>query len=101
MLHVYGISVWITIQMQRLPLILNGRSTDRALLCSYEEIYFICVTYLFDFGLVFKLQFSFVIYIYIRFTFSYLAEPLSKRLTNEYNRRNQNQQKTNNKQVLY
>ncbi len=75
MLHVCSISVWITIQMQRLPLIFNGKSTDRALFCLYEDICFNCVTYLFDFGLVFKLQFSFVIYIYIRFTFSYLAEP--------------------------
>ncbi len=36
-----------------------------------EDIYFICVTYLFDFWLVFK--FSFVIYIYIILKFCYLA----------------------------
>ncbi len=34
------------IQMQWLPLILNGKSTDKALDGLYEEIYFICVTYL-------------------------------------------------------
>ncbi len=60
--------------MQWLLLILNGKSTDKALFCLYEEIYFICVTYLFDLGLVLKFQFSFVIYIYIIFQFCYLAD---------------------------
>ncbi len=60
--------------MQWLLLILNGKITDKALFCLYEEISFICVTYLFDLGLVLKFQFSFVIYIYIIFTFSHLAE---------------------------
>ncbi len=36
------------IETQRFPLILNRKSTDKALVCLYEEIYFICVTYLFD-----------------------------------------------------
>ncbi len=45
------------------------------LICLYEEIYFICVTYLFDLGLVLKFQFQFfVIYIYIIFKFCYLAD---------------------------
>ncbi len=70
MLHVCSIFVWIMIEMQWLPLILNGKSTDKALFCLYEEIYFIC--YLFDLELVLKFQFSFVIYII--FTFCYLAE---------------------------
>ncbi len=65
MLHVCSIFVWIMIKMQWLPLILNGKSTDKALFCLYEEISVICVTYLFDLGLVLKCQFSFVIYIYI------------------------------------
>ncbi len=34
--------------MQWLPLILNGKSTDKSLVCLYEEISFICVTCLFD-----------------------------------------------------
>ncbi len=73
MLHVCSIFVLIMIQMQWLPLILNGRSTDKALLCLYEEISLICVTYLFDLGLVLQFQFSCVIYIYITFQFCYLA----------------------------
>ncbi len=48
------------------------KSTDKTLFCLYEEIYFICVTYLFDLELVLKFQFSFVIYII--FTFSNLAD---------------------------
>ncbi len=40
------------IKMQGFPLILNGKSTDKALFCLYEDIYFMCVTYLFDLGLV-------------------------------------------------
>ncbi len=59
------------IKIQWLPLIINGKSTDKALFCLYEEIYFICVTYLFDLGLVLKFQFSFV---YIIFKFCYLAD---------------------------
>ncbi len=98
MLHVCSIFVWIMIKMQWLPLILNGKSTDKALFCLYEEISFICVTYLFDLGLVLKFKFSFVIYIYI-LLFSRCFYP--KRLTNKYNRSNQNQQKSNNMQVLY
>ncbi len=74
MLHVCSIFVWIMIKMQWLPLILKGKSTDKALLYLYEEICFLCVTYLFDLGLVLKFQFSFVIYIYIIFTFCYLAD---------------------------
>ncbi len=42
--------------MQWLTLILNGKSTDNALFCLYEEIGLICVTYLFDLGLVLKFQ---------------------------------------------
>ncbi len=61
-------------KMQWLTLILNGKSTDNALFCLYEEIGFICVTYLFDLGLVLKFQFSFVIYIYIMFKLCYLAD---------------------------
>ncbi len=78
MLHECSIFVWMMIKMQRLPLILNGKSTDKALFCLYEDIYFICVIYLFDLGLVyififiFKLQFSLVIYII--FAFSHLAD---------------------------
>ncbi len=60
--------------MQWLPLILNGKSTNKALFCLYEEISLICVTYLFDLGLVLTFQFSFVIYIYIIFQFCYLAD---------------------------
>ncbi len=55
--------------MQRLPILLNGKSTNKALFCLYEEIYFICVTYLIDLGLVLKFQFSFVIYIYMIFIY--------------------------------
>ncbi len=54
--------------MQWSPPILNGKSTDKALFCLYEDISFICVTYLFDLGLVLKLKFSFVIYSYIIYT---------------------------------
>ncbi len=50
------------IKMQWLPLILNEKSTDKALVCLYEEIYLICVTSLFDLGFVLKFQFSFVIF---------------------------------------
>ncbi len=39
------IFVWIMITMQWLPLILNGKSTDKALFYLYEGIYFICVIY--------------------------------------------------------
>ncbi len=62
------------IKIQWLPLILNGKSEDKALFCLYEEIYLIWVTYLFDFGLILKFKFCFVIYIYIIFTFCYLAD---------------------------
>ncbi len=72
MLHECSIFVWMMIKMQRLPLILNGKSTDKALFCLYEDIYFICVIYLFDLGLLLKLQFSLVIYII--FAFSHLAD---------------------------
>ncbi len=57
--------------MQWLLLILNGKSEDKALFCLYEEIYLIWVTNLFDFGLILKFCF---IYIYIIFTFCYLAD---------------------------
>ncbi len=63
MLHVCSIFVWIMIKMQWLPLILNGKSTDKALFCLYEDISVIFVTYLFDLELVLKFTFSFVIYI--------------------------------------
>ncbi len=52
------------IKMQWLPLILNGKSADKALFCLYEEIQFFGVTYLFDLGLV-LIFFSFVYLIYI------------------------------------
>ncbi len=68
MLHVCSIFVWMMIKMQWLPLILNGKNTDKALFCLYEEIYFIGVNYLFDLGIVLKFPFSFVIYIHIIFT---------------------------------
>ncbi len=61
MLHVCSIFVWIMIKMQWLPLILNGKSTDKAFFCLYEERAFICVIYLFDLELVLKFKFSFVI----------------------------------------
>ncbi len=54
-----------------MPLILNGYTTDKALFCLYKDIYFICITYLFDLGLVLKCQFSFVIYIIFK---CYLAD---------------------------
>ncbi len=66
MLHVCSIFVWIVIKLQGFPLILKGKITDKALFYLYEDIYFICVTYIFDLGLVFKFQFSFI---YITFTF--------------------------------
>ncbi len=62
MLHVRCIFVWMMIKMQWLSLILNGKSTDKALVCLYEEISFICVTCLFDLGFVLKFQFSFIIF---------------------------------------
>ncbi len=51
MLHVCSIFVLIMIKML-LPLILNGKNTDKALFWLYEYIYFICVTYLIDLGLI-------------------------------------------------
>ncbi len=68
----------------------------KVLFCLYEEIYLICITYLFDLGIVLKFQFSFVIDII--FKCCYLAEVFIKRLTNEEHRSNQNQQKSNNMQ---
>ncbi len=62
MLHVCCIFVWMMIKMQWLPLILNGKSTEKFLVCLYKEIYFICITCLFDLGFVLKFQFSFVIF---------------------------------------
>ncbi len=41
---------------------LNGKSTDKTLVCLYEEINFKCVTCLFDLGFVLKFQCSFVIF---------------------------------------
>ncbi len=59
-----SIFVWIVIKMQWLPLILNGKSTDKALFCLYEEIFLLFVyIYLF----VLKFQFSFVIW-HLNFT---------------------------------
>ncbi len=72
MLQAWSIFVWIMIKMQGLPLILNGKSTEKALFCFYEDIYLIC--YLFYLGLVLKFQFSFVIYIYIIYKFVYLSD---------------------------
>ncbi len=46
MLHVCSIFVWIMIKMQWLPLILNGKSTDKALFCLYEEISVICYLFI-------------------------------------------------------
>ncbi len=46
MLQAWSIFVWIMIKMQGLPLILNGKSTEKALFCFYEDIYLICVIYL-------------------------------------------------------
>ncbi len=73
MLHVCSSFVWIMIKMQWLPQILNGKSTDKALFCLYEDNYFICVIYLI----------------------------WSQSDLNEENRSNQNQQESNNTQVLY
>ncbi len=42
--------------------VFNGKSTDKALVCLYEEIYFIGVTCLFDLGFVLKFQVTFVIF---------------------------------------
>ncbi len=67
-------SIFVWIKMQWLPIILHGKRTDKALFCLYEEIYFICVTYLFDLELVLKWKFSIVIYISIIFTFCHLAD---------------------------
>ncbi len=96
MLHVCSIFVWIVIKLQGFPLILKGKITDKALFYLYEDINFICVTYIFDLGLVFKFQFSFI-YIYILFSRRFYP----KRLTNEDNRSNQTKQKSNNMQVLH
>ncbi len=68
----------------------------------YMKRFILFVTYLFDLGFVLKFKFSFVIYIYIIFTFLLFSRHFyPKRLTNEDNRSNQNQQKSNNMQVLY
>ncbi len=45
------------IKMQWLPLIFNGKSTGKGLVCLYEEVFFICIIYLFDGGFVLKYQF--------------------------------------------
>ncbi len=50
------------ITMQWLPLILKGKSTDKAYVCLYEEIYFY-------WGLFKNSLLVFVIYIYIIFKF--------------------------------
>ncbi len=55
------------IKIQGFPLILNGKSTDKALFCLYEDIFFICVTYLFDLGLGFNLFLVFTFILYLRF----------------------------------
>ncbi len=54
-LHVYSIFACMIIKMQWLPLILNGKSTDKALFCLYEEIYFICYLFIW-FGACFKIS---------------------------------------------
>ncbi len=47
MLHVCSIFVCIMIKMQWLLLILNGKITDKALFCLYEEIFlFVLLIYL-------------------------------------------------------
>ncbi len=71
MLHVCSIFVWMMIEMQWLPLILNGQSKDKAVFCLYGEINFICVTYLFDLGFVLKFLLNCAIYIYIICTFCF------------------------------
>ncbi len=48
--------------MQWLPLILNGKSTDTALVCLYEEIGFISATCFFYLRFVLKFQFNLVIF---------------------------------------
>ncbi len=102
MLHVCRIFVWIMIKMQWLPLIWNGKSTDKALFCLFEDIYFICDIYLIWSLFDLELLFSFVVYIYIIFTFLLFSRGFyPKRLPNEDNRINQNQQKSNTMQVLY
>ncbi len=66
MLHACSIFVWIMVNIQWLRLILNGKSTDKALFCLYEEIYLICVIYLFDLGLFYfnlVLLFTFTLYL--------------------------------------
>ncbi len=60
MLHACSIFAWMMIKMQWLPLILNGKTTDKALFCFYEDFYFI-------WDLFKHFQFRFVIYIYILF----------------------------------
>ncbi len=99
---VCNIFVWIMIKMQRLPHILNEKSTDKALFYLYEEISFICVTCLFDVGLVLKCLFNCIISIYIIFLFSYFYLCFyPKRRTDEDNRSNHDQQNSNNMQVIY
>ncbi len=82
------------IKMQWLPLILNGKSTDKALFGLYEDIHFIWIWACFKFK---------KIYIYLHYiTFSHLAYAFTQSdLLNEDNRSNQNQQKSNNMQVLF
>ncbi len=47
--------VWIVIKIQLLSLILNGKSTDKALVCLYEDIYFMCYLFIW-FGVYFKIK---------------------------------------------
>ncbi len=62
MLYVCCIFVWIMIKMQWLPLILNGKSTDKALVVFMKRfILFVCNLFIW-FGVVLKFQFSFVIF---------------------------------------
>ncbi len=86
-LHVCSIFVWMMIKIQWLPLIWNGKSL---ILFIWRYLFYLC--YLFDLGLVLKFLFSFAIYIYIIFTIYYLADE---------NTSNENQQKSNDMQVLY
>ncbi len=69
MLHVCSIFVWMMIQMQWLPLILNGKSKESYFVYMKRFILFVLLIYL---GLVLKFQFSFVIDII--FKCCYLAE---------------------------
>ncbi len=77
-----SIFVWIMIKMQWMPLIINGKTTGKALVCLYEKIYFICIIYLFDLGLVLEFLILFCYLTYFNFTKK--CAPFCLR-NNEYN----------------